>query len=148
MGCGWLRGVHERLLMSYVTVIHEVMMVQERTSDQNSNKIWVRWMDEVRQIGRRYLTTDRVWQKVFRMIVDTDTWNSSSKEEVLGAVYEEWRQKNRVEAVVEWGQWLVAHGKGGVASGMVACATRGGDVGEDERLEVQKRWGEALDSVA
>jgi len=137
---GWLRGVHERLLIRYVTVMHEAM-VKSVTSDQTS-ELSAKWLTEVRRIGRRYLTTDRVWQNMFRVIGDTDTWREG-KEEVLGAVYREWREKDRVEAVVEWGRWLVKHGKGGEASAMVACATRA--LEEDERLQVEKRWREALD---
>lgn len=140
MGYGWLRGVHERVLMSYVTVMHEAM-VEEVTSDQAS-RLSAKWLDEVRLIGRSYLTTDRVWQNMFRVIGETDAWREG-KEEVLGAVYREWREKDRVSAVVEWGVWLVKHGKGGEASAMVACATRA--LEEDERLQVEKRWGEALD---
>lgn len=140
MGDGSLRGVHESLLMSYVTVMHEAMG-EEVTSDQAS-KISAKWMDEVRLIGRSYLTTSRVWQRLFGMIVGSDTWKEG-KEDVLRAIYEEWRGKDGVEAVIEWGRWLVGHGKGEEAGRVVAGATR--VLGEEEGRDVEKRWREVVD---
>lgn len=137
---GSLRGVHERLLMSYVTVLHEVMG-QEATSDQAS-KMSAKWLHEVRRIGRSYLTTGRVWQKLFSVIGETDTW-TQGKKEVLETVYEEWREKDGVEATVGWGRWLMVHGKGGEASAVVARATR--VMSEDERTDVEERWRQVMD---
>lgn len=125
MGDGSLRGVHERLLIGYVIVLHEAMG-QEETSDQAS-RISAKWLHEVRRIGRSYLTSGRVWQKLFSVLADA-SWEEG-KAEVLGAVHTAWRGEDEDGAGVTWAGWLAEHGRGGEAAGVVGRLGAGGQAG-------------------
>jgi hypothetical protein len=114
--------------MSYVTVLHEAME-QEETSDQVSAK----WLHEVRQIGRSYLTSSRVWQKLFS-VVEEEAW-SEGKYEVLGAAYSAWRAMDAEGAGITWAAWLASHGRGAEA-GAVARALS---------PSAQEEWQQRLD---
>ncbi|KXN90172.1 U3 small nucleolar RNA-associated protein 6 [Leucoagaricus sp. SymC.cos] len=116
MGSGSLRGVHEKLLMSYVTTVHEAMG-QEEISDQAS-QVSGKWLHEVHRIGRSYLTNSKVWQKVFSVVKEAG-WEEG-KYEVLGAVYSRWRAHDAEMAGVTWCRWLASHGRGAEAGAVAA----------------------------
>ncbi|XP_006460937.1 hypothetical protein AGABI2DRAFT_185273 [Agaricus bisporus var. bisporus H97] len=127
-----------KIVISYVTVVPEA--IRQDTSDQ-TDQLTARWMQEVALIGRRYLTTGRVWQRLFE-VIGNDRWEEG-KERVLGVVYEEWRKKDGVSAAVSWAGWLMQGGRGSEGSDVVGCAMRG--LGVEEREELERRWRALLD---
>jgi U3 small nucleolar RNA-associated protein 6 len=126
-------------LISYVTVLHEA--INREISSDGANRLAARWMQEVGLIRRRYLTTGRVWQRLFEMIGD-GRWEEG-QERVLGAVYEGWRKQDAVGAAVSWAGWLTGRGRGREGRGVVEGAMRG--LCGEERAEVERRWRGALD---
>jgi U3 small nucleolar RNA-associated protein 6 len=126
-------------MISYVTLVHEAI-TQEIPSDR-TNRLAARWMQEVALITRRYLTTGRVWQRLFELMGD-DRWEEG-QERVLAAAYEEWRKHDAVSAAVSWAGWLVGRGRGSEGSEVVERAMRG--LGGEARGEVARRWRERLD---
>lgn len=129
--------LHETLLISYVQTIHEARTKPDsgRTSDQTAV-----WLHSIRHMASAYLTTGRVWQKVFTTLEGDESWGSGpdGKRQVLGEVYEKWKQKDRFEATLEWARWLVANGKGKEASEVIVVGGR--SVGEDGRVDLERRW--------
>jgi U3 small nucleolar RNA-associated protein 6 len=115
MGDCSFRELHERLLMGYV----EEQWAKPNTgliSDQV--KIPARWFDSIRHMDSAYLTTGRVWQKVFRT-VDREGLGFDEKRKILGVVFEKWSRMDGLEARIEWGRWLLENGKGKEASGVM-----------------------------
>jgi len=103
-----LRGVHEQLLLRYITMVHEAME-EEGTSDTAQA-----WLQEVRQIGRRYLVSSRVWEALFEAVAGSGL--GEGKYEVLKVVYWAWRgAEGGEEAGVTWSRWLAGAGRGGEA---------------------------------
>lgn len=94
-----LRGVHEQLLLRYVTMIEALDTAQA-------------WLQEVRQIGRRYLVSSRVWEALFEAVAGSGL--GEGKYEVLKAVYWAWRgAEGGEEAGVTWSRWLAGAGRVG-----------------------------------
>lgn len=104
-----LRGVHEQLLMRYVTV----------AEGQGTLDTAEAWLHEVGQIKRLYLASSRVWGALFEAVARGQL--GESKYEVLKAIYWAWRGAGgEEEAGVTWSRWLAGAGRGGEA-GRVAC---------------------------
>jgi len=100
-----LRGIHEQLLLRYVTMVDEVMK-EEDTAQA--------WLQEVRQIGRRYLMSSRVWEALFEAVSSSRLCEDKYK--VLKAIYWAWRGgEGGEEAGVTWSRWLASAGRGGEA---------------------------------
>ncbi|TFK44537.1 U3 small nucleolar RNA-associated protein 6-domain-containing protein [Crucibulum laeve] len=150
MGDSSLRAVHEMVLMRYVTVLHEEMKVPVAgvTSDQEA-KASAKWQHSIRHMAGKYLTTGRVWQKVFTVVEGTDEalWatEADGKRAVLSEVYEQWRKNDGIEATVGWAGWLMGHGKGKEATEVVMSARSW--VSEGERTELEERWKGVLEEA-
>lgn len=131
-----LQGVHEMLLMSYVTVMHEARANAAIgwTSDHGSDY----WLHLVHHMGRAYLTTGKVWRKVFFTLAEIEM---DGKRKLLGEVFEKWRKKDGMEATVKWASWLLRNGQGKEAGEVV--------IGAKSRLgiELERRWMEELGKV-
>jgi U3 small nucleolar RNA-associated protein 6 len=98
-----VRELHEKLLMGYV----EEQWAKPNTgliSDQA--KISAKWLDSIRHMDDAYLTTGRVWHKVFGM-VEREGIDYDEKKKVLGIIFEKWSRMDRLEAKVEWAKWLL-----------------------------------------
>jgi len=91
-------------------MVHEVMK-EEDTAQA--------WLQEVRQIGRRYLVSSRVWEALFEAVSSSRL--GEDKYEVLKAIYWAWRGGSHVESVVG-GCWAW---RGGGASWGCASVGRG-----------------------
>lgn len=130
-------GLHETLLMSYVRVMHEVQTKPDSglTSDQTTV-----WLHSIRHMASAYLTSGRVWKKVFLTLEGDEGWGSGAdgKRQVLGEVYEKWQRKECLEATLEWARWLLANKKGKEASEVVVAGGR--SLGEGKRVELEKQW--------
>ena len=89
LGSSFLRGVHEVLLMSYVTVLKEVCQRPEAgmTSDQGPS--W-KWLDAVRHMDSMYLTTGRVWLGMFGSVAGGERGDKET-ERILEEIYGHWR---------------------------------------------------------
>ncbi|KAF8995433.1 U3 small nucleolar RNA-associated protein 6-domain-containing protein [Cyathus striatus] len=140
-----LSGVHEELLIGYVNSMHEAIKepVSGTMSDQEA--VWsARWVDGIRHMASKYLTTGRVWREVFR--VTEETGNEDDEQgRILEEVYEMWRREEGVEATVEWARWLLGHGKGREGSEVVMRARSW--MSETERGEVERGWKAVLDEA-
>jgi hypothetical protein len=95
--------VHEILLMGYV----------EEWTQPNTGLIsdqCARWIDSICHMDSAYLTTARVWQKVFQRATETKL-TDADKKKVLGVVYEKWRRLEETgEARKEWMSWVARVG--------------------------------------
>ncbi|KAF8160946.1 U3 small nucleolar RNA-associated protein 6-domain-containing protein [Crassisporium funariophilum] len=91
-----LGGIHEVLLLSYVSVLEEEIA----RSDQSSASAF--WQQAIGHMARHYLTGARVWQKVFRTVGD---------EQSVYLAYLEWRQTEAVAAGAAWREWKGLNGK-------------------------------------
>lgn len=115
--------LHETLLMGYVRTLHEVRTEPGSggTSDQG-----LVWLHSIGHMASAYLMTGRVWQQVFNMVKEEESWGSSPewKEQVLGEVYERWQRADRGEATLAWARWLLEAGKGREASAIVVGSGR------------------------
>ena len=60
-----LRGVHETLLLSYVTALHEARRKPGLLDGSDQGQGSGNWLDSIRHMAKGYLTTGKVWQKVF-----------------------------------------------------------------------------------
>ncbi|KAF9467295.1 U3 small nucleolar RNA-associated protein 6-domain-containing protein [Collybia nuda] len=136
---GRLRGLHETLLISFVRTAHEGRGKPDSGLTSDQAEYSARWLHSVRHMARVYLTTGRVWQQVFSTIEEED-WGSESREkrQVLGEVFEKWRQKDELEATLEWARWLLSSGKGKEATEAVVVGCR--SIGEEGRVELERRW--------
>ncbi|KAG5646802.1 hypothetical protein DXG03_002179 [Asterophora parasitica] len=132
-----LNGLHEKLLMSYVRVMHEVHRKPGTglTSDQGSDS--AKWLHSIRHMGSAYLATGAVWQSVFTTLVGEEWW-VDGKQEVLGEVYKKWEGQDAVEATLAWAGWLLGIGKGKEGAAVVVACGR--SIGEEERTALEKRW--------
>jgi U3 small nucleolar RNA-associated protein 6 len=128
-----LHGVHEVLLENYVTVLEEANNEPEagRTSDQGRG--WSSWKATVGHMGRQCLTSGPFWERVFERVAKMEAKDAGGKEGVLRAIYEEWRKKDGVGAVVGWAGWLLGTGRGREATEIVTAASA-------SSAEVRARW--------
>jgi len=132
-----LRGVHEALLVRYVSVLHEVGFEPNSGVMSDQEKGWLHW---IRHMAKSYLTTGRVWRQVFARV--SEACEEEEKEKVLGEIFELWRKDEGVEATIEWGRWLLSHGRGREATEIVM---KGMSCFDKEIIEV--RWREELSRV-
>ncbi|EFI28182.1 U3 snoRNP protein [Coprinopsis cinerea okayama7 len=144
------QGVHEVLLMHYVTVLEEACRTPESglTSDQPHG--WRKWLDAVRHMASGYLTTGQVWKRVFEVVAGGNEEEESGgkgtdeKRMVLEEIYGYWRQKDEVGARTAWAKWLLEYGKGIEASKVVAQGRQ--CLSAEDSAELEKRWMETLGS--
>ncbi|TFK25525.1 U3 snoRNP protein [Coprinopsis marcescibilis] len=144
-----LQEIHEVLLMHYVTVLEAACRTPESgmTSDQGQG--WTKWLDGVRHMAQRYLTTGKVWQRTFEVgagenEVGEGSKGTDEKGSVLEEIYGYWRQKDEVGARTAWARWLLTHGKGIEASRIVVQGRQ--SLSEVDSAELEERWQEILDS--
>lgn len=135
-----LQGVHEALLVRYVSVLHEVGVEPNSGLMSDQEKGRVNWLDWIRHMAKSYLTTGRVWRQVFARV--SEACEEEEKEKVLGEIFKWWRKDEGVEATIEWGRWLLVHGKGREATEIVM---KGMHCFDKEILEV--RWREELSRI-
>ncbi|KAA1472793.1 hypothetical protein DENSPDRAFT_839159 [Dentipellis sp. KUC8613] len=114
-----LAGVHEALLMRY-----GLLLAAARAEDT---------IERVRRVAREALPTARVWAAAFGALSE-----ASAGEKVLEAVYEEWREKDLLEATLAWAAWLLGRGSGQAAKAAVMRAR--GMLGETGRAQLDGRW--------
>lgn len=107
-----IRMVHEILLMGYVEEWAQPNTGQLISDQENKS---ARWLDSICHMDGAYLTTGRVWQKVFKTMEESEV-EDEEKKQILGIVYEKWRRMEEKEARKEWRRWLVENGKGKEAS--------------------------------
>ena len=140
-----LRGLHEKLLIGYVTVVDELWAKSNTGLTSDQVNISARWVDLICRMDGVYLTTAKVWQTVF-ITVERKEWGSEldEKGKTLGVVFEKWRRKDALEATLEWARWLLQNGKGKEASAVMVAGRR--NCGEGERLEMEKRWMSVLEA--
>lgn len=126
-----LRGVHEALLVRYVTVLHEVAVEPNSGVMSDHEKGWLHW---IRHMAKSYLTNGRVWRQVFARVSEV-----CEEEKVLGEIFKLWRKDEGVEATIEWGRWLLAHGKGREATEIVMTGI--------DKESIEERWREELSRI-
>lgn len=129
------RGVHEALLVSFVTVLAPDAPETGGKSDQDR---WIHWAHSVRHMASRYLTTARVWETVFAQVAKEGT-ESDGKAAVLEQVYLQWREHDLVAATLGWAQWLAGQGRGGDAAAAVVEGQRRA-TSPDMSAELSRRW--------
>lgn len=135
-----LRGVHEALLVRYVGVLHEVGVEPNSGLMSDQEKGCVNWLHWIRHMAKTCLTTGRVWRQVFARV--SEACEEGEKEKVLGEIYELWKKDEGIEATIEWGRWLLVHGKGREATEIVM---KGMHCFDKETIEAQ--WRKELSRV-
>lgn len=136
-----LHGVHEKLLMRYVAVMHEALpnAAAGLTSDQGVT-VRASWLCSIRHMNKSYLTSGKVWKTVFMAVEsEEDGWGY----DVLGEIYEGWRREDAVEATLAWAGWQVKKGKGKEARELVMRMRH--CVGEEGRIKMEQGWIEGLE---
>jgi len=89
-------------------------MVHEAMEEGGTMDTAKAWLQEVRQIGRRYLVSSRVWEALFEVVAGSEL--GEGKYAVLKEIYWMWRgTEGREEAGVTWSRWLAGAGRGGEA---------------------------------
>ncbi|KZT08401.1 uncharacterized protein LAESUDRAFT_757637 [Laetiporus sulphureus 93-53] len=103
--------------------------------------------ERVWQLGTAQMTTARVWEEVFAQEEDAAEelvkYGCESVQRVLESVYEYWRRKDGVTATVQWGRWLLAHGR--AKEGMEVVVRVRSWLGAEDVREVERRWKRAVE---
>lgn len=106
----------------------------------------------VRRLGAVHTPSARVWAEVFRQECGwhadppASGLDADADAQVLGAVYEFWRQSDGVEATAAWAGWLLRSGRSQEAVAVVGRARS--VLGEQAGEEVERRWKAVLDGPA
>lgn len=106
----------------------------------------------VSRLGAVHTPSARVWAEVFRQECGwhadppASGLDADSDAQVLGAVYEFWRQSDGVEATAAWAGWLLRSGRSQEAVAVVGRARS--VLGEQAGEEVERRWKAILDGPA
>ncbi|KAF8653585.1 hypothetical protein AX16_003863 [Volvariella volvacea WC 439] len=157
-----LHGLHEKLLMQYVRMMHEAPANSGSglTSDQRVG-VRTRWLGTVRHMSNYYHASGKVWQRVFELL--SDEWEKDKdstegndrykvnkaerkvEEQVMKEIHENWRKEETVEATLALAGWQIKQGKGKEATDLVVRT--GGSIGQEERRRLENGWREAMDGL-
>ncbi|KAG7090891.1 hypothetical protein E1B28_009970 [Marasmius oreades] len=134
IGDSGLQGVHEELLMSYVSLLagQEVPPATEEAADHNlgvtndSKSHAESWKRGIRYMQRTCFPSGRVWQQAFMR-----SKQGCVGEDMLRDIYECWRRGEEEDATVEWARWLLENGKGKAATDVIL---------RSNNRAVEERW--------